>query len=165
MSVPCCSPHYWILFERKVPTRGEQPAPQPRFGTRDSVSGRASRASRGCAGVPSRTLCLPRAAALPPAHGRSSRRDSWRWKGRRAFSWCWASSRPASPALRRRDTPSARPPRRTSVAARTARNPHRESRRPAPLVSSPFCCRASPNTRVRFNHSYSFRADPAIATF
>ena len=29
---------------------------------------------------------------------------------------------------------------------------------------SPFRCRASPNTRVRFNHNYSFRADPAIAT-
>jgi hypothetical protein len=110
-----------------------------------ATSGRPSRVSRGCDGVPSRTLCPPRAAALPPARGRSSRRDPWRWKGRRASSWCWASNRPAWPHVRKRGTPSARPPRRTSAAARMARNPHRQIRRPAPRLSSPFCRCASPN--------------------
>ncbi len=87
--VPCCLLHYWILFERrKAPTRDEQPAPQPRPGSRDDVSGRASRASRGCDGASSRIPCPPPAVAPPPARGRSSRRGPWRRKGRRASSWC-----------------------------------------------------------------------------
>jgi hypothetical protein len=89
--VPGSSLYYWIPFEK----RGRRPAPQPQLGTRDDVSGRASRASRGSGGAPSRTPCPPQAAASPPARGRSSRRGPWRRKGRQASSWCWASSKHA----------------------------------------------------------------------
>ncbi len=105
-----------------------------------------SRAARDCAATPSpKIFDLSQDARSLSARGRFSQRGPWRRKEGRASSWCWASSRPAWPRGRKRGTPSAQPPRRMSAAARMTRNHRREIRIPAPRLSSPFCCCASPN--------------------
>ncbi len=115
------------------------------------VSDRAPRVSRGCGYVYGRMPRPLRAASPPRARRRSSRTGPSPWRGRRASSWCWASSRHASLPSRKRGRPSGRLPRLTTAAARTVRSVHRQSRRPAPRLSLP-----SPHfpeyRAVRLNH-------------